>query len=149
MAEDEHQDEEKSRVLQSSEPEPGQGGEGRPSGPRQEEEEGPRPEEDRDATGPGGGPEQPPPPGTEPQAPGHETALADVVPEAAAAASAGSEAGGAPGGTGGRLEELMAKRRTTGLSDAEAEELGTMLAEQEGKPHSSAQSLKRGPAAQE
>ena len=115
------------------------------------------------ATGPGGGPEQPPPPGTEPQAPGHETALADVVPEAAAAASAsaGSEAGGAPGatggtaaggtvgGTGGRLEELMAKRRTTGLSDAEAEELGTMLAEQEGKPHSSAQSLKRGPAAQE
>ena len=43
----------------------------------------------------------------------------------------------------------MAKRRTTGLSDAEAEELGTILAEQEGKPYSSAQTLKRGPAAPE
>jgi len=47
------------------------------------------------------------------------------------------------------MEELMAKRRTTGLSDAEAEELGGFLAEQEGKQHTSAQSLKRGPEAQE
>jgi hypothetical protein len=101
MAEDEHQDEEKSRVLESSEPEPGQGGEER-------------------------------------------------LPEVAAAAgSAGSAGAAGVGGSGGRLGELTAKRRTTGLSDAEAEELGTLLAEQEGKPHSSAQSLKRGPAAEE
>jgi hypothetical protein len=60
-------------------------------------------------------------------------------------------AAGATGaaGAGGRLGELMAKRRSTGLSDAEAEELGTLLAEQEGKPHSSAQSIKRGPAGEE
>jgi len=73
--------------------------------------------------------------GTPAQAPAHET-----PPAEAAAGTAGTA------GTGGRLEELMAKRRTTGLSDAEAEELGTLLAEQEGKPHSSAQSIKRGPA---
>ncbi len=85
--------------------------------------------------------------GTPAQAPAHGT-----PPAAAAAGSAGTAgtAGTAEtagtAGTGGRLEELKAKRRTTGLSDAEAEELGTLLAEQEGKPHSSAQSIKRGPA---
>src|SRR2546426_608848 len=64
MAEDEDQDEKKSRVVESSEPEPGQGGEGRASGPRKEEEGQPRPEEGPDATGPRGAPAAPPPPGT-------------------------------------------------------------------------------------
>src|SRR5207247_10111073 len=48
-------------------------------------------------------------------------------------------------GGGGRFEELMAKRQSSGLTDPEAEELGRLIAEREGKPHSSAQSLKRGP----
>jgi hypothetical protein len=138
MAEDEHQ-----RGDEGAEPGDDAG---RPSGPMEEEEREPRPTDDRDPTGPGGQPEPPPPPGTEPQATAHETALTDVVPEAGSAGSAGSTGAG---GSGGRLEELMAKRRSTGLTDAEAEELGTLLAEQEGKPHSSAQSLKRGPADQE
>jgi hypothetical protein len=93
---------------------------------------------DRDLTGPGGQREQPPPTGTEPQAPAHETALTELT-----------EATGAAGSGGGRQGELMEKRRTKGLSDAEAEELGELLAQQEGKPHSSAQSLKRGPAAED
>ncbi|MDP9342191.1 MAG: hypothetical protein M3Q23_08845 [Actinomycetota bacterium] len=76
--------------------------------------------------------EQPPPPGTQSQGPAHETALPDA-------------AAGAGGAGGSRTDELMAKRRTKGLTDAEAEELGEILAEQEGKPYSSAQTLKQGP----
>jgi hypothetical protein len=45
-------------------------------------------------------------------------------------------------GGGGRLEELMAKRRSSGLTDREAEELGRLMAEREGKPYSSAQTLR-------
>jgi hypothetical protein len=141
MAEDEHQ-----RGEERSEPE---GGEGRPFGPMEEEEPAPRPTDDRDPSGPGGEPEQPPPPGTEPQAPAHETALAEMVPETGPGAIEGAGAAGGTGGPGGRLEELMAKRRSKGLTDDEAEELGRLLADQEGQPHSSAQSLKRGPASAE
>ncbi len=51
-----------------------------------------------------------------------------------------------PAGGGGRFEELQAKRKEAGLSDAEAEELGRLLAEREGREHSSARSLKGGEA---
>ncbi len=59
---------------------------------------------------------------------------ADITPVAASRVASGG---------GGRFDELMAKRRTTGLTDPEAEELGRLLAEREGQPYSSAQSLKR------
>jgi hypothetical protein len=100
-------------------------------------------QKEQERSQPGGGPEQPPPPGTQPQAPAHDTALTELESEA------GSGTPGAAGGTGGRLDELMGKRRTEGLSDAEAEELGKLLADQEGKEYSSAQSLKRAPGSTE
>jgi hypothetical protein len=68
----------------------------------------------------------------EAQAPAQETPLAEPM-------AGGSEAGG-------RLGELMAKRRGKGLTDSEAEELGKLLAEQEGQPHTSALSLKQASA---
>lgn len=37
-----------------------------------------------------------------------------------------------------RIEELTRKRLETGLSDGEADELGKLFAEQEGKPYSNA-----------
>ena len=37
-----------------------------------------------------------------------------------------------------RIEELTKKRHEVGLSDAEADELGRLFAEQEGKPYSNA-----------
>jgi hypothetical protein len=42
-----------------------------------------------------------------------------------------------------RYEELLKKRGEVGLSDKEADELGRILAEMEGKPYANAQSLKR------
>ena len=44
-----------------------------------------------------------------------------------------------------RIEELTAKRREAGLSDAEADELGRLFAEQEGKPYSNAKLSKLPP----
>lgn len=97
----------------------------------QRDEEGSEPEGGQ--AGPSGPREEP---GAEPQAPVHETVLPDP--------SAGAPAGPA----GGRMEELMDKRRSKGLTDTEAEELGKLLADQEGKQYSSAQSLKQGPGAE-
>ncbi len=39
----------------------------------------------------------------------------------------------------GRLEDLTAKRRSTGLTDEEANELGELIARREGKPYGNAQ----------
>jgi hypothetical protein len=44
----------------------------------------------------------------------------------------------------GRLDELMGKRRDTGLTDPEAEELGRLIAASAGRQHSSARSLREG-----
>jgi hypothetical protein len=44
-----------------------------------------------------------------------------------------------------RIEELVAKRREVGLSDAEADELGKLFAEKEGKPYSNAKLSKLPP----
>jgi hypothetical protein len=44
-----------------------------------------------------------------------------------------------------RIEELTEKRRETGLSDQEADELGKLFAEQEGKPYSNAKLSKLPP----
>ena len=41
-----------------------------------------------------------------------------------------------------RVEELIAKRKDVGLSDDEADELGRLFAEREGKPYSNAKGLK-------
>ena len=43
-----------------------------------------------------------------------------------------------------RHEELMAKRREEGLSDAEAEELGRLIAAAEGRQHTSARVQREG-----
>jgi hypothetical protein len=40
-----------------------------------------------------------------------------------------------------RFDELKEKRRSKGLTDEEADELGKMLAEQAGKPYSNARHL--------
>jgi hypothetical protein len=66
---------------------------------------------------------------------------ASTVPAEATPAAEATVAGGG----GGRYEQLMAKRQSSGLTDPEAEELGRLIAEREGKPYSSAQSLKQGP----
>ena len=50
------------------------------------------------------------------------------------------EAEGSGGGGQGRLAELMDKRKQIGLTDADAEELGRLVAEAEGQSHTSAQS---------
>lgn len=47
-------------------------------------------------------------------------------------------------GERGRHEELMAKRSVEGLSDAEAEELGRLIAAAEGRQHSSARAQREG-----
>ena len=44
-----------------------------------------------------------------------------------------------------RVEELIAKRKEVGLSDAEADELGKLFAEKEGKPYSNARLSKLPP----
>jgi len=44
-----------------------------------------------------------------------------------------------------RMEELIAKRRETGLSDDEADELGKLFADKEGKPYSNAKLSKLPP----
>jgi hypothetical protein len=44
-----------------------------------------------------------------------------------------------------RVEELKEKRQTVGLSDDEANELGKLFAEQEGKPYSNAKLSKLPP----
>jgi hypothetical protein len=44
-----------------------------------------------------------------------------------------------------RIEELIAKRQETGLSDGEADELGKLFAEREGKPYSNAKLSKLPP----
>jgi hypothetical protein len=44
-----------------------------------------------------------------------------------------------------RIEELTQKRHDTGLSDEEADELGKLFAEQEGKPYSNAKLSKLPP----
>ncbi|SRR6266498_3880959 len=44
----------------------------------------------------------------------------------------------------GRLEELSEKRRRSGLSEAEADELGRILAEREGRPYSNSSSGRAG-----
>jgi hypothetical protein len=44
-----------------------------------------------------------------------------------------------------RIEELIAKRHETGLSDDEADELGKLFAEKEGKPYSNAKLSKLPP----
>jgi len=44
-----------------------------------------------------------------------------------------------------RIEELTQKRQDTGLSDEEADELGKLFAEQEGKPYSNAKLSKLPP----
>jgi hypothetical protein len=45
-----------------------------------------------------------------------------------------------------RIEELTEKRRKTGLSDEEADELGKLFAEKEGKPYSNARLSKLPPS---
>ena len=47
-----------------------------------------------------------------------------------------------------RIEELKEKRHAVGLSDAEADELGRLFAEQEGKPYSNAKLSKLPPGEQ-
>jgi hypothetical protein len=47
------------------------------------------------------------------------------------------------GGGQGRLAELMEKRKQIGLTDADAEELGRLVAESEGQSHTSAQSSRQ------
>jgi hypothetical protein len=47
-----------------------------------------------------------------------------------------------------RIEELTKKRVDSGLSDAEADELGRLFAEQEGKPYSNAKLSKAPPGEQ-
>ena len=44
-----------------------------------------------------------------------------------------------------RIEELIAKRHEIGLSDAEADELGKLFADKEGKPYSNAKLTKLPP----
>jgi len=44
-----------------------------------------------------------------------------------------------------RVEELIAKRKEVGLSDDEADELGKLFAEKEGKPYSNARLSKLPP----
>ena len=44
-----------------------------------------------------------------------------------------------------RIEELVDKRHEVGLSDAEADELGKLFAEKEGKPYSNAKLSKLPP----
>jgi hypothetical protein len=44
-----------------------------------------------------------------------------------------------------RIEELIDKRHETGLSDAEADELGKLFADKEGKPYSNAKLSKLPP----
>jgi hypothetical protein len=44
-----------------------------------------------------------------------------------------------------RIEDLIAKRHDVGLSDAEADELGKLFAEREGKPYSNAKLSKLPP----
>ena len=48
-----------------------------------------------------------------------------------------------------RFDELIEKRGREGLSDEEANELGRLFAEQEGKPYANAQSRRRGELAVE
>ena len=47
-----------------------------------------------------------------------------------------------------RIEELSKKRHEVGLSDEEADELGRLFAEQEGKPYSNAKLSKMPPGEQ-
>ena len=47
-----------------------------------------------------------------------------------------------------RTAELVQKRHDTGLSDDEADELGRLFAEQEGKPYSNARLSKAPPGEQ-
>ena len=44
-----------------------------------------------------------------------------------------------------RVEELIAKRQEVGLTDDEADELGKLFAEREGKPYSNARLSKLSP----
>jgi hypothetical protein len=48
-----------------------------------------------------------------------------------------------------RFDELIDKRGREGLSDEEANELGRLFAEQEGKPYANAQSRRMGEAVPE
>ena len=48
-----------------------------------------------------------------------------------------------------RIEELIARRQQVGLSDDEADELGRLFAEREGKTYSNARSGQAPPPAQE
>jgi len=52
----------------------------------------------------------------------------------------------APASEGGRFGELMHKRKTVGLTDEEAAELGRLVADQEGQSYWSAQSSREGAA---
>jgi len=49
-----------------------------------------------------------------------------------------------PGAGGVRFDELVAKRTKDGLSDQEADELGRLMAEREGREWTSTRSLKQG-----
>jgi hypothetical protein len=53
------------------------------------------------------------------------------------------EAESSGGGAQGRLAELMEKRKQIGLTDADAEELGRLVAESEGQSYSSTQSSRQ------
>jgi hypothetical protein len=50
-----------------------------------------------------------------------------------------------PGAGGSRFDELVAKRKGTGLSDEESEELGRLMAQRDGREWTSTQQLRQHP----
>jgi hypothetical protein len=51
-----------------------------------------------------------------------------------------------PGAGGSRFDELVAKRKATGLSDEESEELGRLMAQRDGREWTSTREMRTQPA---
>jgi len=91
-------------------------------------------------------------PGTRPASEGGEdeeekTLAQELVEEAPGVEEVSPDMGTTradPGAGGARFDELVAKRRSEGLSDHEADELGRLMAEREGREWTSSRSLKEG-----
>jgi hypothetical protein len=95
----------------------------------------------------GGVLESPGGPGTVTQEPEEEKTLAQELVEEEAPSEISPDMGTAkadPGAGGARFDELVAKRRKDGLSDQEADELGRLMAEREGREWTSTRSLREG-----
>ena len=95
----------------------------------------------------GGVLESPAGPGTVTQEPEEEKTLAEELVEEETPSEISPDMGTTkadPGAGGARFDELVAKRRQDGLSDQEADELGRLMAEREGREWTSTRSLREG-----